>query len=37
MVLGAVGGMLAGMMMALTEMIYGWVSSAHTAWGAPME
>lgn len=35
-VLGAVGGVLAGMMMALTEMIYGWVSEAHTAWDAPM-
>jgi len=36
MVLGAFGGVLAGMMMAMTEMIYGWVSSAHTAWDAPM-
>ena len=36
MLLGAVGGMLAGMMMALTEMIYGWASGAHTAWDAPM-
>jgi hypothetical protein len=36
LVLGAIGGVLAGMMMALTEMIYGWVSSAHTAWDAPM-
>jgi hypothetical protein len=36
MLLGAVGGMLAGMMMALTEMIYGWASSVHTAWDAPM-
>lgn len=35
-VLGAIGGMLAGMMMAVTEMVYGWVSSAHTAWDAPM-
>jgi hypothetical protein len=34
--LGAAGGIVAGMMMALTEMIYGWASSAHTAWDAPM-
>jgi hypothetical protein len=36
MTVGAVGGMLAGMMMAMTEMVYGWVSSAHTFWDAPM-
>jgi hypothetical protein len=24
------------MMMAAVEMIYGWASSAHTAWDAPM-
>lgn len=35
-VLGAIGGVIAGMMMAITEMIYGWVSSAHTLWDAPM-
>ncbi|MBA3736469.1 MAG: hypothetical protein H0W90_14960 [Actinobacteria bacterium] len=35
-VFGAVGGVVAGMMMAITEMIYGWASSAHTAWDAPM-
>ena len=35
-VLGAIGGVLAGMMMAITEMIYGWVSSAHSFWDAPM-
>lgn len=29
---GAIGGMLAGMMMGMTEMIYGWVSPAHTFW-----
>jgi hypothetical protein len=33
---GALGGMAAGMMMAAVEMIYGWASSAHTAWDAPM-
>jgi hypothetical protein len=36
MLVGAIGGMVAGMMMAAVEMIYGWVSSAHTAWDAPM-
>ncbi len=36
MLVGAVGGMVAGMMMAAVEMIYGWASSAHTAWDAPM-
>lgn len=36
MTVGALGGMLAGAMMAMTEMIYGWVSSAHTFWDAPM-
>ncbi|MBD0338223.1 MAG: hypothetical protein ICV67_02945 [Thermoleophilia bacterium] len=36
MAVGAVGGMLAGMMMAMTEMVYGWISSAHTFWDAPM-
>ena len=35
-VLGAIGGALAGMMMALTEMVYGLLSSAHTFWDAPM-
>jgi hypothetical protein len=34
--IGAVAGLLAGMIMALTEMIYGWASSAHSAWDAPM-
>jgi len=33
---GAVGGTVAGMMMAMFEMLYGWVSSAHTFWDAPM-
>jgi hypothetical protein len=36
MLVGAVGGMAAGMMMAAVEMIYGWASSAHTAWDAPI-
>ena len=33
---GAIGGMLAGMMMALTEMLYGWANDARTFWDAPM-
>jgi hypothetical protein len=33
---GALGGALAGMVMALTVMLYGWASGAHTAWDAPM-
>jgi hypothetical protein len=33
---GAIGGMVAGMMMAMVEMIYGWASDAHTFWDAPM-
>jgi hypothetical protein len=36
MLVGAAGGMAAGMMMAAVEMIYGWASSTHTAWDAPM-
>jgi hypothetical protein len=36
LLIGAVGGMVAGMMMALVEMIYGWASNAHTFWDAPM-
>jgi lauroyl/myristoyl acyltransferase len=36
LLIGAVGGMAAGVMMAAVEMIYGWASSAHTAWDAPM-
>jgi hypothetical protein len=34
--LGAVAGLIAGLMLALTQMIYGWASSAHSAWDAPM-
>ncbi len=33
---GAIGGMIAGMMMAMVEMLYGWASDAHTFWDAPM-
>jgi hypothetical protein len=33
---GVVGGAAAGLAMAAVEMIYGWASSAHTAWDAPM-
>lgn len=33
---GAIGGMIAGMMMAMVEMVYGWASDAHTFWDAPM-
>jgi hypothetical protein len=36
LLVGAVAGAAAGMMMAAVEMIYGWASSAHTAWDAPM-
>jgi hypothetical protein len=35
-VVGALGGLLAGTILALTEMIYGWAVSTHTAWDAPM-
>src|SRR3954451_19377165 len=31
-----VAGGAAGLAMAGVEMIYGWASSAHTAWDAPM-
>lgn len=33
---GAIGGLIAGMMMAMIEMIYGWLSDEHTFWDAPM-
>lgn len=36
LLVGAFGGMAAGMMMAAVEMVYGWASDAHTAWDAPM-
>ncbi len=35
-VIGAIGGAIAGMMMAAIEMIYGWLSDAHSLWDAPM-
>jgi len=34
--IGALVGVVAGLVLMVTEMIYGWVSSAHTAWDAPM-
>lgn len=34
--IGAIGGMVAGMMMAMVEMFYGWVSATRTFWDAPM-
>jgi hypothetical protein len=33
---GVVAGSAAGLAMAAVEMIYGWASSAHSAWDAPM-
>jgi hypothetical protein len=36
LLLGVVAGVAAGLAMAAVEMIYGWASSAHTAWDAPM-
>jgi uncharacterized membrane protein YagU involved in acid resistance len=33
---GVVAGVAGGLAMAAAEMIYGWASSAHTAWDAPM-
>lgn len=36
LLLGVVAGAAAGLAMAAIEMIYGWASSAHTAWDAPM-
>jgi hypothetical protein len=33
---GVAAGAAAGLAMAAVEMIYGWASSAHTAWDAPM-
>jgi hypothetical protein len=36
LIIGSIGGMVAGMMMAMVEMLYGWASSAHTFWDAPM-
>jgi hypothetical protein len=36
LLVGGVAGAAAGLAMAGVEMIYGWASSAHTAWDAPM-
>jgi hypothetical protein len=36
LLIGAIAGAAAGLAMAGVEMIYGWASSAHTAWDAPM-
>lgn len=35
-VIGATGGAIGGMMLALIEMLYGWLSDSHTIWDAPM-
>ncbi|RDI74002.1 hypothetical protein Gocc_2099 [Gaiella occulta] len=34
--IGAAGGAIGGMMLAMVEMLYGWLSDAHTFWDAPM-
>ena len=36
LIVGVAAGAAAGLVMAAVEMIYGWASSAHTAWDAPM-
>src|SRR3982751_1345909 len=36
LVVGVVAGAAAGLAMAGVEMVYGWASSAHTAWDPPM-
>src|SRR4051794_6542605 len=36
LVVGGGAGAAAGLALAAVEMIYGWASSAHTAWDAPM-
>ena len=36
LLLGALAGSLAGVMMAGVEMIYGWASPVHSLWDAPM-
>jgi hypothetical protein len=33
---GAISGLIAGVILALTQLVYGWASSVHTAWDAPM-
>jgi len=35
-VLGGIGGVIAGMMLAMIEMLYGLLSDTHTIWDAPM-
>jgi hypothetical protein len=35
-VIGATGGAIGGMMLAMIEMLYGWLSDSHTFWDAPM-
>ncbi len=35
-IVGAAVGMIAGMAMAMIEMLAGWASAAHSAWDAPM-
>jgi uncharacterized membrane protein YagU involved in acid resistance len=34
--IGALGGAVAGMMMAMAEMVYGGLADGHTIWDAPM-
>src|ERR1051325_3969514 len=36
LLVGVAAGAAAGLAMAAVEMIYGWASSARTAWDAPM-
>lgn len=36
LLVGSLGGMLAGMMMAAVEMLYGWANDTRTFWDAPM-
>ena len=36
LLIGVTAGAAAGLAMAAVEMIYGWASSAHTAWDTPM-
>jgi hypothetical protein len=36
LLVGIAAGAVAGLAMAAVEMIYGWASTAHTAWDAPM-
>lgn len=36
LLVGSLGGAAAGMMLAMVEMLYGWASSTHTFWDAPM-